>query len=194
MVSKALEEYLKTMYVLQIKNKEIRVTDVAVQMNCSKPSVNKAINNLKEKGLVNYETYGKIELTNKGTDLAKKILEAYDIVYVFLKDVVDLDEEDAKKEAEKIKGAMEDNTINKLAKYVHKVLNLSDLNCNYDIAKERCRTCQRSKIGTSSFLGKEPSIKKVKSERKLSATKKNRYQFGNPSREILKRKGRTKNE
>ena len=38
---------------------------------------------------------------------------------------------------------MEDNTINNLAKYVHKVLNLSDLNCDYDISKERCRMCQR---------------------------------------------------
>ncbi len=146
MVSKALEEYLKTMYVLQIKNKEIRVTDIAQQMNCSKPSVNKAINNLKENGLVNYEIYGKIELTEKGLDLAKKILEAYDIVYVFLKEVLGLPEEDAKKEAEKIKLNMKDNTVNQLAKYVHKVLNLSNLDCDYDIAKERCRSCQRRKI------------------------------------------------
>ena len=143
MISKALEEYLKTMYVIQIQNKEIRVTDIANQMNISKASVNKAINNLKENGLVYYETYGKIELTEKGTDLAKKILEAYDISYIFFKDVIGLDEEASKREAEKIKLTMEDNTINNLAKYVHKVLNLSDLNCDYDISKERCRMCQR---------------------------------------------------
>ena len=143
MVSKALEEYLKTMYVLKIQNKEIRVTDIANQMNLSKPSVNKAINNLKENGLVYYEAYGKIELTKQGTDLAKKILEAYDISYVFFKDVIGLDEEASKREAEKLKLTMEDNTINNLAKYVHKVLNLSDLNCDYDISKERCRMCQR---------------------------------------------------
>lgn len=143
MVSKASEEYLKTMYVLQIQNKEIRVTDIANQMNLSKPSVNKAINNLKENGLVDYETYGKIELTENGIDLAKKILEAYDISYVFFKDVLGLTEESAKREAEKLKLTMEDNTINNLAKYVHKVLNLSDLNCGYDISKERCRICKR---------------------------------------------------
>lgn len=143
MISKALEEYLKTMYVIQIQNKEIRVTDIANQMNISKASVNKAINNLKENGLVYYETYGKIELTEKGTDLAKKILEAYDISYVFFKDVIGLDVEASKREAEKLKLTMEDNTINNLAKYVHKVLNLSDLNCDYDISKERCRMCQR---------------------------------------------------
>ena len=143
MISKASEEYLKTMYVLQIQNKEIRVTDIANQMNLSKPSVNKAINNLKENGLVYYEAYGKIELTKQGTDLAKKILEAYDISYVFFKDVIGLDEEASKREAEKLKLTMEDNTINNLAKYVHKVLNLSDLNCDYDFSKERCRMCQR---------------------------------------------------
>ena len=146
MVSKALEEYLKTMYVLQIQNKEIRVTDIANQMNCSKPSVNKAINNLKENRLVEYEAYGKIDLTYKGKDLAKKILEAYDISYVFFKDVIGLEETSAKREAEKLKLSMEDNTYNHLAKYVHKVLNLNDLNCDYDIAKERCRLCKRRKI------------------------------------------------
>ena len=145
MISKAQEEYLKTMYVLNIKNKEIRVTDIAIQMNCSKASVTKTINNLKEEGLVNYETYGKIELTEKGIDLSKKILEAYDIIYVFLKDVLCLTEKEAKKEAEKIKSTIEDKTINKLAKYVHKVLDLNDLDCDYDIRKERCRSCKRRK-------------------------------------------------
>ena len=143
MISKALEEYLKTMYILQVQNKEIRVTDIANQMNLSKPSVNKAIKNLKENELVKYETYGKIELTEKGTDLAKKILEAYDISYVFFKEVLGLDEETSKREAEKLKLTMEDNTINNLAKYVHKVLNLNELNCNYNIANERCRVCKR---------------------------------------------------
>ena len=145
MISKALEEYLKTMYILQVQGKELRVTDIASQMNISKPSVTKAINSLKENGLVDYETYGKIELTENGNDLAKKILEAYDISYVFFKDVLGLDDEASKREAEKLKLTMEDNTINNLAKYVHKVLNLSDLNCDYDISKERCRICKRRK-------------------------------------------------
>ena len=143
MISKALEEYLKTMYVLKTQNGNIRVTDIADKMSCSKPSVTKAINNLKENELVNYESYGTIELTKKGEDLAKKILEAYDIVYVFLKDVLNLEENNAMLEAERIKSNITDETINKLAKYVHKVLNLESLNCDYDINKERCRSCKR---------------------------------------------------
>ena len=143
MISKSLEEYLKTMYVLEKQNGKIRVTDIAEKMNCTKPSVNKAINNLKSNGLVNYESYGSIELTVEGENLAKKILEAYDIIFVFFKDVLNLEEEEAKTEAEKIKLAINDNTINKLAKYVHNVLDLGDLNCDYDINQERCRNCKR---------------------------------------------------
>lgn len=143
MISKASEEYLKTMYVLKKQNGNIRVTDVAKKMNCTKPSVNKAIHNLKDNNLLNYESYGAIELTEEGENLAKKILEAYDIVYLFLKEVLELDSEKAEVEAEKIKLAITDETINKLAKYVHKTLGLNSLDCGYDINKEKCRCCVR---------------------------------------------------
>lgn len=146
MITKSSEEYLKTMYILKKQNGNIRVTDIANKMNCTKPSVNKAIYNLKDKGMLNYESYGTIELTEEGENLAKKILEAYDIVYLFLKDVLNLEEEQAKKEAEKIKSTITDNTINKLAKYVHQVLELSNLDCDYDVNKEKCRSCARRNV------------------------------------------------
>ena len=145
MISKSLEEYLKTMYVLKQQNGNIRVTDIANKMNCTKPSVNKALHNLKDNGLINYQSYGTIEFTSEGENVAKKVLEAYDIVFLFFKDVLNLSEDAANSEAEKIKSTMKDNTINKLAKYVHKVLNLNNLDCNYDINKEKCRTCIRRK-------------------------------------------------
>ena len=143
MVSKALEEYLKTMYVLKKQNGNIRVTDIAEKMHCTKPSVNKAINHLKDEGLINYETYGTIEMTEEGISLACKILEKYDIVYLFLKEVLNIEEENAKSEADKIKLVMNDNTINNLAKFVHKELGMYSLDCDYDINKEKCIKCAR---------------------------------------------------
>jgi len=143
MISKALSEYLKTMYVLKKQNNEIRVTDIANKMNCTKPSVNKALKNLKEENLIKYEAYQEIVLTKEGEDLAKKILEAYDIAYVFFKDVLNLDEKEAEEEAGKIKSTLNDDTLNKLAKYVQKQLDYNSLDCNYDINNERCRSCAR---------------------------------------------------
>ena len=91
MISKSLEDYLKNIYIIKKQNGNVRVTDIAEKMNYTKPSVNKAINNLKAEGFLNYEAYGSIELTQNGIELAKKILETYDIVYIFLKDVLNLD-------------------------------------------------------------------------------------------------------
>ena len=47
MISSSLEEYLKTIYVLKKQGQDIKVTTIANRMNCTKPSVNKAIKNLK---------------------------------------------------------------------------------------------------------------------------------------------------
>lgn len=143
MISKALEEYLKTMYILNKQNGRVRVTDIAEKMNCTKASVNKAVHNLKDNGLLNYQTYGAIELTQNGENLAKKILETYDIILLFLKDVLNLNDKQAEQEAEKIKSVITDETTNKLAKYVHKVLDLNDLDCDFDVNKEKCRNCAR---------------------------------------------------
>lgn len=65
MISKSLEEYLKNMYILKKQNGNIRVTDIANKMRCTKPSVNKAVNSLKDNGLLDYKAYGTIELTEK---------------------------------------------------------------------------------------------------------------------------------
>lgn len=143
MISKALEEYIKTMYVLKQQNTEIRVTDIATKMNCSKASVTKSLNSLKEKGLVNYEAYGKIELTEEAEEIAQKLLEAYDIVYLFLNDILEVS--NSKEEAEKIKSVMSDDAINKLARYIHKELKLSSLDCKYDINESKCRSCIKRK-------------------------------------------------
>lgn len=143
MISSSLEEYLKTIYVLKKQGQDIKVTTIANRMNCTKPSVNKAIKNLKANEMLEYEAYGEIRLTNKGEALAKKVLEAYDIVYVFLTEILEIPKEEAKEEAIRLKAVTNDNTLNMLTKYVYKILGVYNLNCNYDINEEKCRCCNR---------------------------------------------------
>lgn len=141
MISKALEEYVKTMYILKQQKGEIRVTDIAEKMCCSKASVTKALNNLKDKALVEYEAYGEIKLTKEAEEIAQKSLEAYDIVYLFLNEILEIDSNSSKEEAEKIKSVISDETLNRLARYTHKQLGLSSLECNYDLNESKCREC-----------------------------------------------------
>ena len=146
MISKSQEEYLKTIYIIQKQDKQPRVTNIAEKMNCTKASVNKSLKILTEQELINYEPYGKIELTEEGIRLAKKSLEADDIVFLFLKQILGEKKSIAEEEAREIKMAMKDTTLNKLAKYVHKELGLYSLDCGYDINNEHCIDCMRRKV------------------------------------------------
>ena len=142
-LSKTQEEYLKTIYLLQGEKNKARVTDIAKRLNKAKATVNYTVTNLKKLGLINYETYGEISLTEEGTKLAKKILEAYDIVYLFLSEILEVDSSKVEEEASKIKATINDETLNKLAKYTHKTLGLYSLECGYDINNEKCLSCVR---------------------------------------------------
>ena len=144
-LTKIQEEYLKTIYLLENEGKGARVTDIARILNKTKPTVNYAITNLKDLGLVNYEIYGAISLTDKGISYAKKILEAYDIVYLFLNVILEVEPDKAEFEASKIKATIDDEILNKLAVYTHKTLGLYSLECGYDINNERCINCLRRK-------------------------------------------------
>ena len=147
MISKANEEYLKAIYLLGQSGETVRVTDIANMMNCSKPSVNKALKILKENNLIEYETYGDIIITKHGIEIAKKNVEAYDIAYTFFKNVLKLDDKKAKEQAKSMNFVLDDSALNNLAKHVSQEQNHEDKpSCNYDINLEACRTCKKMGI------------------------------------------------
>ena len=145
MLSKSLEEYVKVMYVLKMSKEEIRVTDIANSLQVSKASVNKAIKQLDNEKIVEYKTYGEIKLTLEGEKIARKILEAYDITYLFLNEILHVDAKLAESEAKEMKNSLSDDTLNKLAKYTHEKLGLASLECGYNIDNEKCISCARRK-------------------------------------------------
>lgn len=140
-LTNSLEEYLKTIYLLENSEHQIRVTDIANKLNCTKPSVNRALKVLKENHFIEYEAYGNINLTPLGQKEAKQILRKYDILKLFLIEVLEVDELIADQEAVSMKHAISKETIKKLEQYVDKILNLGDLNCDYDETSEKCKNC-----------------------------------------------------
>ena len=54
---------------------------------------------------------------------------------------MEIKNEKAKEEAEKIKSIISDETLNRLARYTHKQLGFSSLECNYDLNESKCREC-----------------------------------------------------
>lgn len=140
-LSSSLEEYLKTIYILQNTEKQVRVTDIARKIGCSKPSVNKALKNLKELNLVNYEVYGDIKLTPIGKQLGKDVVKRFSTLKLFLTEILEIDDSIAEHEATAMKHAISENTSQKLENYINKILDLGNLDCDYDENNEKCRNC-----------------------------------------------------
>ena len=99
------EEYLKTIYILSKTEKEIRVTDIAKKLEITKPSVNRAIKSLKNLNLLDYETYGNINLTKEGEKVSQEIIKKEDLLKLFLINVLGVEKDKATKEANAMKHA-----------------------------------------------------------------------------------------
>lgn len=121
-VSPSLEDYLETILFLQKRNGTVRVTDIAVEMSISKPSVNKAIKNLKQLDLALHEHYGDITLTEKGLEIAHSVAFRHMVVKKFLCELLQVDENTAEEEACKIEHSISLPTLQKLSAYLDKVL------------------------------------------------------------------------
>ena len=145
MITSSLEEYLKTIYVLKNTKGQVRVTDISKKLNYSKPSVNRALKCLKDEGLILYETYGNIDITDEGIKLAASIMKRYDILNLFLVEILGVDEKVAQDEATKMKHSISEDTVQKLEKYIIKTLGLEDLNCNFDLSRNTCQNCVKIK-------------------------------------------------
>lgn len=108
------EDYLETIFSLEQANGIVKSIDIAKRQKVSRPSVNKAINNLKKLGFVTQESYGDIRLTDSGREKALKIAHKHALLRHFLADVLHVSPIIAEEDACKIEHALNDETLHKL--------------------------------------------------------------------------------
>lgn len=116
LLSMSLEEYLEQIYILSEGGDKVRVTDIATSLEISKPSVNRAINNLTDMGYVEHSNYGGIELTRKGKNIAKHIYSKHKALEAFLVERVGVSEEKAAKEAKNASHYFSIETVERMGK------------------------------------------------------------------------------
>lgn len=119
-LSTSQEDYLKEIYLMDLKGKEVRVTDIALKLGISKPSVNKAVNLLKQMGYISHEHYGSIELTPEGREIGREIAENFRIAGKFLNEVLGVSQEVAQQEAHGMEHVISKGTRKKMKKFMKK--------------------------------------------------------------------------
>lgn len=114
-IGESSEDYLETILMLE-KSGKVRCVDIARHLNVSKPSVNKAMNVLKEKGYILQETYGDIHLTQEGRDVAEAVYDRHKTICAFFIDILGVSKENAEEDACKVEHVISAETFDKMRK------------------------------------------------------------------------------
>lgn len=118
-MSESREDYLEAMVMLGATTEQsVRAVDVASKLGVSKASVNKAMTELKEKGLATQPYYGDITLTQEGYDYGRSVLKRHELLFRFLNQVIGLSEEEADREACQMEHAISPDSLVKWEKYL----------------------------------------------------------------------------
>ena len=83
-LTQSLEDYREAVYMLISEGRPAQVRDVAKMLSVKMPSVVKAIHELKKLELVTQQPYSNIELTTKGTRVARLVLGRHRLLRTFL--------------------------------------------------------------------------------------------------------------
>lgn len=126
MISPSLEDYLEVILDLKEQNESIRVTDLAKRMNVAKSSVNQAVTKLVELELLKHEKYGPLELTELGTEKAKKVRERHQMLTRFFVEVLKVDPETAEKDACGMEHFISPVTMERLIEFSAKIIGSPD--------------------------------------------------------------------
>lgn len=113
-------EYLRAIYYISLKSR-ITVTGIAEYLNYSKPSVVRALKTLHELKLILYDNDG-ITLTDYGRRYAKNIIRRDNVLQRFFTEILLIDSDLAKRDAENLKNVVSCYTISKLENYVDNIL------------------------------------------------------------------------
>jgi len=94
-ITSSLEDYLEAIYILELKNKVARISDIAAHLKIKKSSATKALKILARKDLINYEPYKFITLKPAGVILSRRILNKHQTLKLFCESILHINEEDS---------------------------------------------------------------------------------------------------
>jgi DtxR family Mn-dependent transcriptional regulator len=113
-LSEALEDYLEAIFRIEREKRFARVSDIATAVGVGKSAVTTALRGLAERGLVNYQPYEPVTLSEEGRRVAARIAVRHHVLKDFLQRVLDLAPERADAVACGMEHAMDADVLERL--------------------------------------------------------------------------------
>jgi len=117
-LSASLEDYIEAIFHIVAEKKVARGKEIAKRLKVSRASVTEALRSLSKKGLINYEPYEVITLTEKGREVAEDVIRRHEALKDFFVKVLAIDAAQAEDSACRIEHAAPPEVIDRLIRLV----------------------------------------------------------------------------
>ena len=120
-IHESAEDYLEQILILQKALGSVRSIDIVHSLGYSKPSISRAVKNLKENGYILVDERGYITLTENGYKIANNIYERHEILCKCF-EALGVPRETALKDACKVEHDLSEETFAAIKKYIGKTM------------------------------------------------------------------------
>jgi len=114
----AMEDYLEAIFNLGKEKRVVRVKNIAKRLGVKMPTVTSMLKSLSKRGLIDYEKYEYLELTEKGAVAAGEVDRKHHVLRKFLTDILKIDHEKADKEACRMEHAVTGHTLDRFVDFM----------------------------------------------------------------------------
>lgn len=115
----AMEDYLEMIYRLHIDSDVVRIKNLSAALHVKPSSASKMADILKKEGMLVYEKYGRITLTEEGKKRGEYLLFRHDVLHRFLCRINNSQDELA--QVEKIEHFLNEKTIYNIKRLLDKI-------------------------------------------------------------------------
>ena len=114
-ISPSLEQYVEAIAHLLTQGKVCSVSEIAAEVQVSRPAVSRAIRELSEQQLVTHESYGYVDLTAKGQSIADRLTARHEAIFRFMTEALSFDPDWADQEACRLEHQLDDELVARMA-------------------------------------------------------------------------------
>ncbi|MGB9880945.1 MAG: metal-dependent transcriptional regulator [Anaerolineae bacterium] len=119
-LSASMEDYLEAILQLERTSRVARVSEIAEQLQVSRPSVTGALKSLSARGLVTHARYGHVTLTSKGLGLALEVERRHTAIRDFLTEILGVSAEKAESAACKMEHVLDPEVLEHFVAFAEK--------------------------------------------------------------------------
>lgn len=117
-ITSSMEDYLEMICRLHHEGRPVRIKELAECLHVKPSSASKMTGNLKKQGLVAFEKYGTVSLTEDGMELGEYLLFRHDVLHRFFCYINQ--KTDELEQVEKVEHFMDPETVYNIQKWLNK--------------------------------------------------------------------------